>query len=306
MRQVRSVERAVAVLEFLARYGRSAALGEIRVAIRTPKSTALNIVRTLVAKNMLAVDATTKQYKLGSLIHALASQSTQQFDVRGVARPYLERVARATEEGVFLSTLDDLGIVYIDKIDSTQSVRFTAHVGTRRPLHCTSAGKIALAASPPALLERYLHEVGLPRYTPTTISSAERLQEELKRIRARGYAVGFSEYTPDLIAVAAPVTNAEGRFLGAVTVAGPAFRMRRRMRFIRDTLLAATRALTVECNGVPAAPTRSVGPSRRAAGELPRSVSRPPDGGPARTADLRPARRRRQASPASPLTSRAH
>jgi DNA-binding IclR family transcriptional regulator len=256
MRQVRSVERAVAVLEFLARHGRPASLGEIRAAIRTPKSTALNIMRTLVAKNMLALDAATKRYRIGSHILALASQSAQQYDVRAMARPYLERIARATEEGVFLSTLDDLEIVYVDKIDSTQPVRFTANIGTRRPLHCTSAGKIALAVSPPALLARYLREVGLPRYTATTIQSTERLHDELNSIRARGYAVSLSEYTPGLIAVAAPVTDAAGRFLAAVTVAGPAFRMRRRMRSIRETLLSATRALTVECGGVPARGTK--------------------------------------------------
>jgi DNA-binding IclR family transcriptional regulator len=243
---VRSVERAVAVVEFVARNERPAPLHAISDAIDAPKSTALNILRTLAGKGLLAVGEA-KTYTLGPRLAELAGRAHAYTDIRALARPHLEHLARRTGEAVFLSIVDGDEIVYIDAVESTHPIRYAADVGSRRPLHCTSAGKVALALSPADVVERYIAK-GLARYTAATITDPARLRAQLRRIRARGYGDARGERVPSLFGVAGPVVDPSGQLVAAVTVAGPAFRIRGHEREIsgplRDTVTAISRHLT--------------------------------------------------------------
>jgi IclR family transcriptional regulator, acetate operon repressor len=245
---VRSVQRAVAVLEFLAGTERPAALHEISAAIRTPKSTALNIVRTLAATRLLEVDHATKAYRLGSRLGELASRMRRDPDLRALARPHLERLASETGESAFLSVVDGAEIVYVDKVDSRQDIRFAAQVGSRRPLHASAAGKLALATLPPPLLERYLRN-GLGRHTRSTITDRRTLLHQIARVRGRGYAEAHGEYVEGVDGIAAPVPGATGELLAIVTIAGPSFRMRDHRPELRRAVRDAAARIAEACGG---------------------------------------------------------
>ncbi len=243
---VRSVERAVAVVEFVARNERPAPLHAISDAIDAPKSTALSILRTLTGMGWLAVDDA-KTYTLGPRLAELAGRAHAYTDTRALARPYLESLAQRTGEAVFLSIVDGDEIVYIDAVESTHPIRYAAEVGSRRPLHCTSAGKVALAMSSADFVDRYIAR-GLARYSAATITDAARLRAQLRRIRARGYGDARGERVPSLFGVAAAVMDASRRLVAVVTVAGPAFRIRGHEREIsgpvRETVAAISRHFT--------------------------------------------------------------
>lgn len=242
---VRSVARAVAIMEFLARRDGAAPLHEISVAIRAPKSTALNIMRTLAAGRLVTVDATTRAYTLGPWLGEIADRARANPDIRLIARPHLERLARDTGEGAFLSVLEGDGVVYVDKVESSQDIRFAVRLGARRPLHCTSAGKVALAMSPAELVDRYV-AAGLSRHTPATITDAGALRRELATIRRRGYAESRGEYVSGLFGIAAPVVGAAGELVALVTLGGPLFRARGRQRALREALRGAARQISLD------------------------------------------------------------
>jgi DNA-binding IclR family transcriptional regulator len=245
-RLVRSVERAIDAIEAIVKRGSPMTLAELAGALDAPKSTTMNIVRSLVKRRVLDLDARTKTYSLGLLLGTVASQAPR-LDLRRLAKPHLAELSAATQEVVLLSTLDGNEITFIDKIDSSQPIRYIADVGTRRPLHCTAAGKLALAMQPAAQVDSYITDVGLRRHTDTTIIEPAKLKTELARIRARGYAVSYGEFIPDLIGVAAPVLRGpDGAFVAAIVVAGPAFRMRRRVRLIVKTARRVAGALSSE------------------------------------------------------------
>ena len=241
---VRSVERAVAILDYLARSERPAPLRELSEAIHAPKSTTLNIARTLAARRLLRFDVATKAYGLGGRLGEFAPLAHQDPDICAVARPYLERLSRETGEGAFLSVREGDQIVYVDKVESTQPIRYAASVGGRRPLHCTSAGKVALAMSPPGALDRYL-ERGLTRHTPSTVTDAAVLRREIARVRHCGYAEALGEYVPDLVGIAAPVVGPAGELVAVVTVAGPAFRVRGHRREMRAMVTGTARKISL-------------------------------------------------------------
>jgi DNA-binding IclR family transcriptional regulator len=248
-RTVRSVDRAVDVLEALSRSRTVLTLAQLAAAVRAPKSTTLNIVRTLARRRLLEFDATAKTYRMGYLLAGLSSDVRDELDLRTIARPHLDRLALATREFVFLVLLDGDEIVFVEKIESSQPIRYVAvaNVGTRRPLYCTAGGKLALALQPPAYVARYLTRVGLRRYTPHTITSPAVLRRELSAIRRRGYAVSNGEFLEDLTGLAVPVRQpGADAFLGALVVAGPTFRVRKRLREVLDHMQDTAAAVAAD------------------------------------------------------------
>lgn len=254
VRYVRSVDRAFDLLEMIVRAGRSMTLGEIVRALELPKSTALNIIRTLVRRGLLEHDEA-KAYRPGSGLSDLAGKGSDTVDLARVARPHLEALARATRETVLLAVLDGDATRFIDKIDSSEPIQYVAAVGTRRPLHCTSGGKMSLAMQPVEAWDDYIRRIGLARHTPRTITRPAELRAELRLIRDRGYAVSNGELIPDLLGLSAPVVDGEGGgFLGAIVISGPAFRMRRNLRASVAELLKTAAAVTNAVSLTTAAP----------------------------------------------------
>jgi DNA-binding IclR family transcriptional regulator len=126
---------------------------------------------------------------------------------------------------VNLGVLSSEGVVYIDQITGTRSIVAVSWVGRRTPLHCTSNGKVLLAWLPDDERDRVLARP-LDRATPNTVVDPDELRAQLLEIRTRGYAQAREELEEGLNAVAAPIRQANGDVTAALSVSGPAFRMR--------------------------------------------------------------------------------
>jgi len=122
--------------------------------------------------------------------------------------------------------LDRLSVVYLDKLESTNSIQLLSAVGQTMPLHSTSLGKAMLAALPDHELEATLAKLTFTPRTERTICNPEQLREDIRHTRQRGYAIDDRENEPLGACVAAAVVDAAGRLVGAVSVAGPHFRVR--------------------------------------------------------------------------------
>jgi DNA-binding IclR family transcriptional regulator len=138
-------------------------------------------------------------------------------------------------------------VVYVDQVTGTRSIVSVSWVGQRTPLHCTSNGKVLLAYASDAERDRLLG-APLARLTARTITDVRTLRAQLSEIRARGYAQTLEELEEGLNAVAAPVRGMSGDLVAALSVSGPAFRMRavdlpRIGRLTVDAALAISRRL---------------------------------------------------------------
>jgi DNA-binding IclR family transcriptional regulator len=155
----------------------------------------------------------------------LAGQVTHFGDIRAIARPVLVELAESSRETVHLAVLDADEVINIEQISGPHLVRDTNWVGRRTPLHCVANGKALLAFQPLSAIERTLAGA-LPRFTERTIVEPERLRAELARVRERGYAQALGEVEEGLHAVAAPVRDGTGAVVAAVSVSGPAYRVK--------------------------------------------------------------------------------
>ncbi len=223
---VQSVSRAVDLLEALSD-GEERGVTELGEHLRVHKATASRLLATLAQRRLVYRNPATEKYRLGLGLIRLAGSAMAGIDLIEQARPVLEDLATRTSETVNLAVLDGDRIMHLDQIAGTRSIVSVSWVGRRTPLHCTSNGKVLLAFLDAPERDRLLVPP-LKALTGKTITSRKKLDRQLTEVRRRGYARTIEELEEGLNAVAAPVRSAEGDVVAAVSVGGPAFRMRPR------------------------------------------------------------------------------
>jgi IclR family acetate operon transcriptional repressor len=221
---LQSVNRALRALELIAEAG-ELGVSELGRRLDVHKATASRLVATLAERGMVERDPVTEKYRLGFGLIRLAGAAMASMDLVRTARPVLEDLADRTRETVNLGVLSGDAVVYIDQVTGTRSIVAVSWVGRRTPLHATSNGKMLLASVDERERDRLLASP-LDRTTPATITDPGKLRAQLGEIRARGYATTMEELEEGLNAVAAPIRRADGEVVAALSVSGPAFRMR--------------------------------------------------------------------------------
>src|ERR1700694_5886707 len=205
---IRSVDRAVAILDLLAQDGWQTG-AEVPRGLHVHRSTALRLLGTLERHALVERDPHTAKYRLGRRLPQLASVVTGEFDLRYMARPVCERLAGARGETVTLDVLDADEIVPIEQATGSTSVVSVNWLGRRTPIHCTASGKVILAFAPAAVRQRLLARP-LERRTPHTIVDRAALAEQLAAALVAGFARTHQAREVGLDAIAAPVRSADG------------------------------------------------------------------------------------------------
>lgn len=223
--QIKSVAKALKIIDVLAEAQGELALHEIAAKLGVAKSTVHGLLSTLRDFGYVEQSVFTGKYKLGLRLFELGNIVAHGWDVRTVAGPYIQKLVDDLEETVHLVILDKGEVLYIDKRESRQSLRIVSQVGMRLPAHCTGVGKALLAHLPPSEVKRIIATKGLPRFTKNTITDPKKLEEELARVRAQGYAIDDEEIMDSLRCIGAPICDHNGKVCAAVSVAGPVARL---------------------------------------------------------------------------------
>ena len=216
---VGSVQKALDILELFSPAEARLTLAEISKRLRLPKSTAHNLLRTLVARGYVEKPGDDR-YALGTAIYPLTQAVRVNVEVRDRAAPLLRELADACRATAYLTVLDHDRVLYIYAVESPQRLLARTVVGERTYLHCTAAGKAILAFLPPEEARRLIKEAGLPAFTKATITDAAQLLRELAEVRAQGYAVDRSEHEPGTYCVGAPILSERGQVIGSCSVSG--------------------------------------------------------------------------------------
>lgn len=234
---VRSVERAIAILDLLGQGGAQTG-AELARGLGVHRSTALRLLGTLERHALVERDLHTARYRLGRRLPQLASVVTGEFDLRHLARPACEQLAAASGETATFELLIDGDIVPIEQATASNSVVTVSWLGRRYPVHCTASGKAILAFGPATLRDRLLAG-RLEKVTPRTVTDPVELTKQLDQARKEGVARTHEELETGLDAIAAPVFGTHGEVVAALDVSGPSHRMRQRKDLERLTVEAA-------------------------------------------------------------------
>ncbi|GAA3596482.1 IclR family transcriptional regulator [Nonomuraea rosea] len=213
---VQSVDRAIAILEILAREG-ATRVTDLAVELDVHKSTAFRLLAALEQGGLVEQSGDRGRYRLGFGVVRLAGAATAQLDLSRESRPVCLRLAEAVGETVNIAVPQDGDTVNISQVRGPAAISGHNWVGQRTPSHATSSGKVLLAFGALRLPPE------LERYTPRTITSEPGL--ELGAIRERGWAGTVEELEVGLNAVAAPIRGGDGSVVAAVSVSGPSYRL---------------------------------------------------------------------------------
>jgi DNA-binding IclR family transcriptional regulator len=223
---VQSLERAFDLLEALAP---GVELGVTELANRTGlvPSTAHRLLHTLAKRGYVSQSSESGRYLLGYKVVEVASGLEHRLErLRVVARPHLEAIQRETGETVNLVVLDADRVVYVDQVEGSRQVRMFTTVGTSVPAHTTGSGKAMMAASPPETVHAlYGDQEPLKRLTDRTLTTLDALEQDLARIRRRGYAIDNEEHEEGVGCVAVAVLDHSARPSAAMSVSGPSARI---------------------------------------------------------------------------------
>ena len=261
--RVQVLDRALAALEILANRDGECSLVDLCTEMKLHKSTVHRIAMVLEQHRLVDKNPDNGRYRLGLRLFEFGSKAIAAVDLRGRARPYLDRLQRQFGETVFFCILDDGQVFYVEKVESQQSVRTACTVGSRAPAYCTAVGKAMLAELPETEVNEVIRRWGLKAVTANTITTAAALKAELRAVSSRGYAIDNEEKEEGLRCVSAAVRGHSGKLFAAISVSGPAFRMtKERIPEVGQAVTRAANELSAEL-GYQGAPLEV---KRRAAG----------------------------------------
>jgi IclR family transcriptional regulator, acetate operon repressor len=239
---VKSLDRGLDILEYVAASRNPPSFSQLLRDLDIPRSSLFHLLNNLQIRGFLAREPAADGYRLGVNLAKLAKAAPQP-SLATTVTPFLRGLSTELNEtcGFYVRVGDEVEV--IASAISTQALSYTMKVGARAPLYAVSTGKIALAQLEPDVLKQYFARVALAPITTRTIRSKSRLLQEIRGIKASGFAYSHEEFTSGITAVATAVRR-QGRFAGALNVAVPT------VRFTSDRAAAFCDALRMSAQGI--------------------------------------------------------
>jgi IclR family transcriptional regulator, KDG regulon repressor len=221
---LQSVTNAARLLKAFLSREETLGVSELARRLGLGKSAVHRLLATLAAEGLVAREPD-GSYRLGLVVFELGEAVRSHMDLHAAAGPVLVELREQTGESSQVGVLDGDQVVYVDRLESSHSLRLMHEAGRRVPLHCTSSGKVLLADLPEAHVERVI-AAGLHPHTPHTITTPEALRAELAVVRRRGWADAVNEREIGVASLAAPVRGPGGDVVAAISVGAPITRFR--------------------------------------------------------------------------------
>ena len=237
-------------------------LDSAELARRTgiPRATLYRILAALQARGLVRTDPAKQTYSLGFHLIELAQNAWSSSDLVSVAAGELRRLRDMTGETSYLAVMHEGTMRSLGRFDGAHSRRSSAALGVTKPLHCTSQGKAMLSHLSISQVKALL-SLPLQRFTDKTITELPQLLAQLDIVRARGFAIDDEEIIEGTRCAGAAILSAAGQPIGAISVAGPTFRItRRRAEQLGHELAAATQRIAQVLNRTSAVASNTVSP----------------------------------------------
>ncbi len=216
--------RAIRLLDEITAHG-PLRFAELEDRLQLPKATLHRALNDLIIERLIQFDDRSLNYSAGFRVLELANQIWERSDIRSLARDQLEKLCAISNETVQLSVLADLHTVYIDSIESSNTIRMSMNVGNKVPVYCSASGKALLAACTLEEQKSIIGRLQFAEFTSNTITNPTILLNELTTINATGIAVENEEHFLGIKAIAATVDDKAGNPIAAISITAPTFRI---------------------------------------------------------------------------------
>lgn len=225
MATVQSIERAFVILEQLAEYPNGVQITKLAGITGLSKSTVHRLLATLIELHYVIQDEDTERYKLSYRALFLSRNILSNSSLISLSKPILQKLVEEINETIHLCTEEKGEVVYIEKIESNQTIRMYSRIGSRAPMYCTGVGKMMLSDKNDDELEAIAHDINYIKKTDATILNAADLLAEIDTIRKLGYSLDNVENEEGIRCIAAPIYDFSGRIIASFSISGPSSRV---------------------------------------------------------------------------------
>lgn len=218
---VKSVYRALDILEAFLDYGPEVNLTELAYRLNMNKTTVHRLLSTMENRGYIQRSSGSKKYCLGSHVFKLGSYFQARLDVRRMALPFLIALSEQTREAAFLCIREGDDALCIERVEAEQEVNiFSLRVGGKQPLHCGAAPRCLLAGMDLAKIQEYAERTNLPSFTKYSISGINQLITDVFQTIQQGYVFAREDVTIGVAAIGSPIRDYSGKVVAAVSIAG--------------------------------------------------------------------------------------
>lgn len=221
---IRVLERALDVLDYLSRSGKSERVTTVAEGTGLSPATAYRILSVLKDRNV-AVQGTDSLYRIGPAVLSWVAAYHPKAVLGELFLQNVAELAQMSQETIHLFSFERDRVYYLDKIDSPQSVIMRSRIGAWGDLYCTGGGRAVLGALPPKERLSYLESTPLVPHTPRTETDKGKLLELLRQGNVRGWQEEVEENEQGIRCVGAPILNASNYPVGAISVSAPSYRI---------------------------------------------------------------------------------
>lgn len=221
----RSVRRALDIFELMLERAEPITVAQIVTELSIPKSTAYELVRTLSEADYLAPSGKGSGLFLGRKLFELGMAYRSHVDLLRDGSRIAEELRNETGETVQLSVLENDLMMVLLKEEGIRPLRIISNVGSRVPVNWAAAGRLLVSDMDDEALVALLTATVRQSPTGKAITDVEKLMAQIRRFRRQGYATELNEANEHAGCIAAPVIDASGRCIAALSVVAPEQRL---------------------------------------------------------------------------------
>lgn len=213
-----------------------------------PKPTLHRMLSTCVREGLLIRQPDRRLYGTSPRLRGFAETLLTHAIQSGARRAILRALVAELGETCNITTLASGEVLYLDRVETAEPLRFHLGPGSRVPAHCSASGKLLLGQLSQSARRKLLLHAPLEEFTDATITSFEALEEEIRLCAEQGFAVDREEYIVGLVCFAVLVPGPRGRSAQCVAVQGPSLRLTAADsdRFVPALRRAASRLHAIE------------------------------------------------------------
>lgn len=240
---IAGLEKGLAVIEAFGALRPRLTLSEAAQLAGLSRASARRCLLTLARLGYAQSDG--RYYSLAPRVLRLGHAYLAASPLAKAVQPVLEAITERVHESSSVAILDGTDVVFIARATGRQSLSAGLSVGARLPAYAATTGRVLLAAGSDAEAAAVLKASTLRKVTPRTLTAPKELMNEIRRVRAQGYAIGDDQLELGLCIVAVPVRDRAGRTLAAMSLAARASRIPRKAMLAQllPPLEAARRSL---------------------------------------------------------------
>ncbi len=217
---VQTLDRTLDIIELLATKPNGLGVTEIGQILSLHKSTVHRLINALAQRGYIEKEPKTGLYKIGLKFIEISSLFFHQIELKTEAQPFMRHLAEQLGVTVHLAILDEMDVVYIEKVDAVQSLRMYSQIGKRIPAYCSALGKVLLSGLPRNMQKDILGRIEIKEFTPHTLKDVDELLKQIDMVRTLGWALDDEEHESGIRCIAAPIYDFTGKIIAALSISG--------------------------------------------------------------------------------------